>query len=187
MTDAVVQPVPYYYGSNIVYEGETVYINGVPYVSADEYYRQAQELAEAEATNARKAETETVAETSTEAPESDWLPMGTFAIVADNKQSESKRILQLATNKRGQVRGNIVDVESNKATELYGNIDSKTQRVAFKVRGHDDVVAECGLWNLTQETVPLLVHLDKNRTEERTLVRLHEDEKAEPAETELAP
>jgi hypothetical protein len=44
------------------------------------------------------------------------------------------------------------------------------------------LVAECGLWNLTQDTVPMLVHLDKDRTEQRTLVRLTEPEEGEQAQ-----
>lgn len=190
VVNTVIEPVPYNYGNNIVYEGETVYINGVPYVSADEYYRQARDLAEVgdivlEQTTATATTGNT---TEAKAEDAEWLPMGTFAIVADDKQTDNKRIVQIATNKQGQVRGNIVDLETDKALELYGSVDSKSQRVAFKVRGHDDTVAECGLWNLTQETVPLLVHIDQDRTEERTLVRLHEKEDAETEiKTDLAP
>ena len=182
VVDAVIEPVPYNYGNNIVYEGETVYINGVSYVDADEYYQQAQDLAETGAESIRQEPIQAGDEES----QGEWLPMGTFAIAADNRQTDSKRIIQIATNKQGQIRGNIVDVETDKATELYGSVDAKTQRVAFKIEGHEETVAECGLWNLTQETVPLLIHVDKNKTEERTLIRLHEGEKAD-TETPVAP
>lgn len=177
VADAPVQPIPYYYGSNIVYEGETVYINDVPYVGADEYYQQARDLAEsgadaAEPTEARKDEAQ-----------ADWLSMGTFAIVSDGNEESLKRILQIATDKHGRVRGNLVNSETEETTEFYGSVDPKTQRVAFKVKGNDKIVAECGLWNLTQDTVPLLIHVNEDRTEERTLIRLSapEDGKA-PAE-----
>ena len=104
--------------------------------------------------------------------EDEWLPMGTFAVVADGNQRESQRILQLATSRTGRIRGNLVDTKNDKAIELYGAVDPETQRVAFKLKGNDHVVAESGLWNLTQETVPILVHANQDRTEERTLVRL---------------
>jgi len=176
VTQAVLTPVPYYYGSNIVYVQDTVYVNNVPYVSSTEYYQQAQSIAQAGAVSAeRPPKPDTDANAQQQAvqnPVDEWLPMGTFAVVADAKQTESKRILQIATNKQGQVRGNFINQETETATELYGSVDPQTQRVAFKAVGNDSVIAECGLWNLTQDTVPMLVHLDRNRTEERTLVRL---------------
>jgi len=187
VTNAVLTPVPYYYGSNIVYVQDTVYVNNVPYVSSSEYYRQAQSIAQAGAVQATPAATVTDVNVNVnvnaktdaqpeEKPADEWLPMGTFAVVADGKQTESKRILQIASNKQGQVRGNFINQETNTATELYGSVDPQTQRVAFKAVGNDSLVAECGFWNLTQDTVPLLVHLDANRTEERTLIRLTDTE-----------
>ena len=180
VTNAVLTPVPYYYGSNIVYIEDTVYVNNVPYVSSNEYYQQAQNIAKAGAVPA--AQPEAVADAQKEAdknPVDEWLPMGTFVVVADGKQKESKRILQIATNKQGQVRGNFINQEADTVTELYGAVDPQTQRVAFKAKGNESLIAECGLWNLTQDTVPMLVHLDKNRTEERTLIRLADDKSTE--------
>lgn len=173
VANTILNPIPYYYGNNVVYTDNMVYVNNVPYVSAEEYYQQAIDLASA--APAPITET-TVAATQTGATESEWLPMGTFAIVSDPKQESSQRILQLATNKNGEVRGNLVNTKTDKVTELYGNVDSKTQRVAFKVVGNDEVVVECGLWNLTQDTVPILIHISKYRTEERTMIRLTQEQ-----------
>lgn len=189
VTDAILEPIVYDYGSNIVYQNEMVYINNVPYVDADAYYQQAQDLARTgEGEKASEdASTETVAETvaetaseptatQAEGTSGDWLSMGTFAIIADGAEKTSERFLQLATNKEGRIRGNLVDPKNDESAALYGSVDPKTQRVAFMISGNDDCVAECGLWNLTQDTVPLLVHVDKDRTEERTLVRLGDAE-----------
>ncbi len=196
VTDAVLAPIPYDYGGNIVYEGDTVYVNNVPYVGADEYYQQAQDLAnsgsdeavQSATTDAQPAASDTAA--TSQKVEDQWMAMGTFAVVADGKQTDSKRILQIATNKQGQVRGNLVDTETDKAIELYGAVDPKTQRVAFKLKGNDDVVAECGLWNLTQETVSMLVHVNRDKTEERTLIRLKDKDAGQsdpPATPAVAP
>jgi len=175
VTNAILTPVPYYYGSNIVYVQDTVYVNSVPYVSSSEYYRQAQSIAVAGTPPVSPPQQTTQPQQEAESAD-EWLPMGTFAVVADGNQTESKRILQIATNKQGQVRGNFINQETDVATELYGSVDPQTQRVAFKAKGNDSVIAECGLWNLTQDTVPLLVHLDANRTEGRTLIRLTDDD-----------
>ncbi len=196
LADDILAPYPYDYGSNIVYEGDTVYVNDVPYCGADEYYQQAQDIANAgsedtvDRTVVSLPEGVTAAtppmpsktdEKSAPTAEDGWLPMGTFAVIADNSQKESQRTLQLATNKQGLIRGNLINQETDKATELYGSVDPKTQRVAFKVRGYDDIVAECGLWNLTQDKVPMLIHYGKNRTEERTLIRVDNPKPQEPA------
>ena len=192
VTNAILTPVPYYYGSNIVYVQDVVYVNSVPYVSSSEYYRQAQNIAiagtpppappqpsgTATAAPPQPAPPQQEGAQPAANPADDWLPMGTFAVVADGSQTESKRILQIATNKQGQVRGNFINQETDVATELYGSVDPQTQRVAFKAKGNDSMIAECGLWNLTQDTVPMLVHFDQNRTEGRTLIRLTDN--AEP-------
>lgn len=190
VADAIIDPIPYDYGNNVIYDGDTVYVNNVPYVGADEYYQQAQDLANAGAedttTEQELATTNDAQKTEQPKVEEQWIAMGTFAVTADGKQTQSDHILQIAANKKGQVRGNLVDTKTDKAVELYGSIDPKTQRVAFKLDGNDDVVAECGLWNLTQDTLTMLVHVNRDKTEERTLTRLS-DNTADKSATPAAP
>lgn len=184
-------PYPYYYGSNIIYRGDMVYVNGVPYVSASEYYRQARALAHSADVILQEdpipltvengpilappdgSEKQTVAKP---ALEEEWFPMGTYAFLDGEGQVESKRIIQLATNKEGRIRGNYIDEEAGTSYQLVGAVDSKTQRVAFRFVGEEDTVLECGLWNLTQDSVPVLLHRGEAETEQETLVRLAEEE-----------
>ena len=51
--------------------------------------------------------------------------------------------------------------------------------MAFRIGESDSVVAETGLYNLTQEEAPVLIHFGTERTENYLLVRLEyaEDEK----------
>ena len=189
--DRALTPIPYYYGTNVYYVDDMVYVNGVPYVSASVYYAQAAEIA------ARGAEqtpinvivnvevppvitTETVA--ADPPPQDEWAPIGTFAILKDPTLTDSSTIIQLATNKSGLIAGNIIDMKTDKMIPVYGAVDSETQRVALRVDGREEIV-ECGLWNLTQDTLPVLLHVDTEKTEERTFVRLTEPEDDE----ELAP
>ena len=106
----------------------------------------------------------------------EWLPMGTFALLDDVAQEGSDKILQLATNKSGQLRGNFVNESTGQAVQIHGAVDPKSQRVAFQFDGDDQTVLECGLWNLTQDSVPLLIHFDEDHTEQRTLIRLTQPE-----------
>jgi hypothetical protein len=193
---------PYYYGNNVAYNGDMVYVNGIPYVNAAEYYRQALELSRT-ADALVKAEAENVPQTivinqsEQTDPQNDntWLPMGTFAFLlseeenADGTPNIAQHIIQIATNKSGQIRGNFVDEKNNIIRQMIGAVDPKTQRVALRFVDDEKEVWECGLWNLTQDTLPVLIHYDERRVEQKTLVRLVNDTETEldTDEIELAP
>ncbi|MDR0337152.1 MAG: hypothetical protein LBI18_08695, partial [Planctomycetaceae bacterium] len=66
--------------------------------------------------------------------------------------------------------------ETGKIRQIIGAIDSKSQRVALRFTDDEQTVFECGLWNLTQDSVPLLVHFDENNSEPLTLIRLTKPE-----------
>ncbi|MDR2762586.1 MAG: hypothetical protein LBB88_08310 [Planctomycetaceae bacterium] len=218
---------PYYYGSNIAYYGDMVYVNGVPYVSATEYYRQALNLArtadaliKAESENSpqvvvinQQPPEQTLPEQTTQINQQNatnndgWLPMGTFAFLdsenennieninanENNSQILTREILQIATNKVGQIRGNFVDEKNNTIRQMIGAIDPKTQRVALRFVDDNTIVWECGLWNLTQDTVPILIHSGESKFEQKTLIRLLNDTDSDAeinpvtGEIELAP
>lgn len=151
-----VQPVVYDYGTNIVYQGDTVYYDDRPVANAEQFCDQAAQIADAGAA----------------APDNEeWLPLGTFTLLAQG-QTTSDKVLQLAVNKEGSLRGNLHDALTDKVTQLVGAVDKKSQRVAFRPAGSDWPVVECGLWNLTQDSLQVLIHFDKDRAEPRTLVRL---------------
>jgi len=164
---------PYYYGTNIVRVPEVIYVEGarretiVVYVdgeragTSEEFYGQAKILAN------------TVAPSDVTVRESadDWLALGTFSLRKDGGETDTGLIFQLAADKTGQIRGNLVN-EDDEVWQVFGAVDTETQRVALRLADDDELVYECGLWNLTQDTVPMLVHFDAETTEQRTLIRL---------------
>ena len=84
--------------------------------------------------------------------------------------------MQLALNKEGVIRGNLQDSLTDKVLPVVGAVDEKTQRVALKLEGNDALVVETGLYNLTNDEVPVLVHFSADRQEGRTLIRLKQPE-----------
>jgi hypothetical protein len=160
-------PVTYDYGNNITYDDETIYYDDQPAASAETYYDQAVELAGSFADDSRNEE---------------WFPLGAFAVVNEG-QAKPDKILQIAVNKQGAVRGNLFDRWTDKVVAVSGAVDKTNQRVAFRMEGNDAVVAECGLWNLTQETTPLMIHFGPQHMEQRLLVRLAEPESQNTQET----
>lgn len=186
----VVDPYPYYYGNNIVYRGDMVYVNGVPYVSASEYYRQAAELAASardvivveappQVVVADGGAVEQAVNHQVSKPAEDWMPMGTYAIAstdANGEQVETGYVMQLAVNKEGRLRGNYYSEDAQDVRQIIGSVDSKSQRVAMQFVDDKQTVLEVGLWNLTQETAPMLIHYDENDTAQLTLIRLADPE-----------
>lgn len=151
-------PVYYDYGNSVVYDENNVYVNGDNVGTAEQYYGQASDLAktgaQAEATS-----------------DGDWLPLGVFAL-AKSGQTKSEVTIQLAVNKQGIIRGNYTDTAINKNQVVQGSVDKQTQRVAFTVGDNKTSIVETGLYNLTKDEAPALIHFGNDRTEQWLLVRL---------------
>jgi hypothetical protein len=116
--------------------------------------------------------------------EKDWFPMGTFTVLDATGNEKKGHILQLAANKNGQIRGNYFNEETGKIRQMVGAVDPKSQRVALRFSDEEKTVLECGLWNLTQDSVPLLVHYDEKDSEQLTLIRLTKPETEEQNNSE---
>lgn len=150
----------YDYGENVNYEDGSVYYGEEPVATAEQYYDQAGQIAD-----------------SGQQPQNeDWLPLGVFAVITEPTQTKTDKVVQLAVNKEGIIRGNLNDFLSDKVIPLAGAVDKNTQRVAVKMEGNDSVVMETGLYNLTNDEVPVLLHLSADRQEARTLIRLKQPE-----------
>jgi hypothetical protein len=67
---------------------------------------------------------------------------------------------------------------------IEGMVDEETQRAAWKAvdGSNPDVVMETGLFNLTQDQAPVLVHFGPEEPQTALLVRLDESERPESGE-----
>jgi hypothetical protein len=154
----------YDYGENITYQNGTVYNGDEPVATSEQYYNEATQIA----ASAAASENE------------EWMPLGVFAVVQEG-QTNSDKVVQLALNKEGVIRGNLHDTLADSVAPISGAVDKKTQRVALKIQGNDALIAETGLYNLTNDEVPVLIHMGADRQETRTLVRLQQpEEEAKP-------
>ena len=89
-------------------------------------------------------------------------------------------MFQLAVNKDGIIRGNYYNTSDNNDQQVDGSVDKKTQRVAWVVEDKKNIIFDTGLYNLTKDETPVLVHMGKDKTEQWLLVRL----KQKPAATD---
>jgi hypothetical protein len=152
--------VYYDYGSTLVYQGDTVYLDGEQVAAADQYAEQAIAFSNA----GREAQP----------PENEeWKPLGVFTLVRGEEQTSDK-IFQLAVTRDGVIRGNYYDAVADNTLPVYGSVDRKTQRAAWSVGEKKDVVFEAGIANLTQDETPILVHYGKDDTQQFTLVRIEQ-------------
>ena len=151
-------PIYYDYGNTITYQDNEVYVNGQDSGSSSQYYDQAAALA--------------TTGTQAEAPsDGDWLPFGVFAFSKEGADTSNVTI-QLAVNKQGVIRGNSTETSNQKTETVSGSVDKETQRVAFTIGSVTTTVVETGLYNLTKDEAPALVHFGQDRTEQWLLVRL---------------
>ena len=153
-------PVVYDYGSTIVYQDDSVYYNGEPVATAEEYTEQAAAIAD-QGQQAQPSEKE------------EWVSLGVFGMVQGD-ETEANQIFQLAINKDGVLRGNYYDALSDSTLPVYGSVDKKTQRAAWTVGDRKETVYETGVGNLTEDETTMLVHFGKDRTQQWTLIRLEQ-------------
>lgn len=159
------RPVYYVYGlnGNVYYQGTMVYVDGVRYSTADNYYRQARAIALVvpnldDATAARL----------------EWRPLGVFAITRQGLNQTQQSCLQLAVTREGLIGGTYFNEATGTSRPIEGSVDQATQRVAwtFADGRNTDFVVESSFYNLTQDQVPVLVHFGPERVQEGLLVRV---------------
>ena len=113
------EPVYYDYGSNVVYEGDTVYVNGDSVGTQTQYAEQAIAYAD----TGRQAQV---------TKDEEWLTLGVFAMV-QGEGTDGNDLFQLAVNKDGIIRGNYYNALADTTLTVYGSVDKKTQRAAWTV------------------------------------------------------
>jgi uncharacterized protein (TIGR03000 family) len=161
------EPIYYDYGNTIVYQDNNVYDNGQEVATAPQYEQQAA----------------TIAQQGQEAqpPATDkWQPLGVFALVQGD-DTTSNTMFQLAVNQEGIIRGNYYDGLMDSTSTVYGSVDKKTQRAAWTIGDKKTPVFDAGLFNLTKDETPVLVHFGPDKTQQWLLVRVQQkDGKSAP-------
>jgi hypothetical protein len=153
------QPIYYDYGNNVTYQGDQVYYDNQPVAPADQYYQQTSTLAQSQP--------------ASDPQTGEWMPLGVFGLVR-GAESDPHYVMQLAVNKSGAVAGNYFDTVSGTSVPVRGAVDKETQRLAWTVGDNKETVGETGLYNLTKDESPALIHIGKDKTQQWTLVRLQQ-------------
>ena len=155
----------YDYGVNVVYEGDNVYVDGKREASAEEYSQQAIELANT------SEEQPPAPMPPAEGQQPEYLPLGVWAFVQEEK-GDAYMFFQISIDKNGVASGAYKNLLSGETSPISGQVDKKTQRVAWKIGSTSSTVIEAGLKNLTEDVASCLVHFGTDTTQTWLLVRL---------------
>jgi hypothetical protein len=157
---------PFYYDygpyGNVVYRGDQVLVGGQYVGTPAEYAVSAADLAYIDPNEIEPT------------PADGWKPLGTFSVAVSEDEQNPPRVIQLAVNKDGILSGTIFNRNSDKLYTVQGRVDPETQRVAFTIGDDPNVVLETGIYNLTLDETPVLVHFGENKTATYLFVRLEE-------------
>ncbi len=149
----------YDYGTTAVYQGDSVYVNGDPIATQEQYAAQATEIA-------------AVGESAPSAAQA-ATPLGVFGMVQGD-ETTATQFVQLAVNQQGIISGEYYNATTDQTEQLGGSVDQKSQRAAWSVAGRDTIVYEAGIANLTKDETTMLIHYGKDRTQQWILVRIPE-------------
>lgn len=188
----IVTPDPIYidYGMNVIYEGDTVYVDNQP-VPAAQYTQPMIDLAvnveqpppplpAAPAAPAGAAQPAV-------APAEEWMPLGVFALAQEEK-GDPVMFFQISVNRAGVISGGYNSIISDDQRPIAGQIDKASQRVAWRIGENKETVFVTSLANLTQDVSPIAIHFGKTRTQTWLLVRMPEPAPAgEPQKLPTAP
>jgi hypothetical protein len=159
---------PMYYGygtgGNVVYQGDSVYVNDQYAGTPQAYYDQAQQIAQTPV--------------SPDAQNGDWMPLGVFAVSSRADDDHPAMMMQLSVSKEGNIAGMYYNTSDDVALPIQGAVDQKTQRAAWTVGDKKNTVLETGIFNLTKEETPVLVHFGDEKTQNWMMVRLDKPESA---------
>ena len=92
--------------------------------------------------------------------------------MVQEEKGDAYMFFQISIDKDGVVTGAFKNLLSGETSPISGQVDKKTQRVAWKIGSNSSTVIETGLQNLTQEVASCLVHFGTDTTQTWLLVRL---------------
>jgi len=154
-----VSPLYYNYGDNFVYNNGLVYYNQQPLGQVDVYVNQATQLAQSGL------------QALSGATDVEWLPLGVFALTQTD-QTEPTMFLQLAVTKSGLIGGTYRNASTNEVQTVSGRVDPNSQRAAWICGDNTHFVMEAGIYNLSQDQAPVLLHWGTDQTQTWLLTRV---------------
>ncbi len=174
---AITEPVYIDYGMNVIYEGETVYVDNQPVPASEYSYPMMEAVAEVPQPAPPMPPVPPAAQqvSTTQPPPAaeEWLPLGVFALAQEEK-GDPVMFFQISVNKEGLISGAFNSTISDDQRPIAGKVDKKTQQVGWRIGENKETIFVTSLGNLTQDVSPIAIHFGKARTQTWLLVRMPE-------------
>jgi len=154
------------YGANVVYDGDTVYVDNQP-IPAEQYDKPILEAA----ANVQQPPPPLPPSGPNQSPE--WMPFGVFALAQEDK-GDPIMFFQLSINRQGIISGAFQSTITNDTRPVAGQVDKVSQRAGWRIGDNTETIFETTLGNLTQDVSPVAVHFGNSRTQTWLLVRMPE-------------
>jgi hypothetical protein len=159
-------PVSVDYGANVVYEGDTVYVDNQA-LPAEQYDKPIVEAA----TNVKQPPPPLPPSDPNQPTE--WMPLGVFAL-APEETGDPIMFFQISINREGTISGAFQSTITNDTRPIAGKVEKNSQRAAWRIGDNTETIFETTLGNLTQDVSPIAVHFGNSRTQTWLLVRMPE-------------
>ncbi len=159
-------PVYTDYGVNVVYDGDTVYVDNQQY-AAEQYDKP---LVEAAANVAQPPPPRPPVDPN---QPSEWMPLGVFAL-AQEERGDPVMFFQLSINRQGIISGAFQSTITNDTRPVAGQLEKASQRAAWRIGDNTGTIFETTLGNLTEDVSPIAVHFGNSGTQTWLLVRMPE-------------
>lgn len=106
----------------------------------------------------------------------EWVSLGVFAAGKNESQAAySDMFVQLAIDKQGTLQGAYYNTATDQVYALEGYVDQQTQGVFWRLSDKDDSpLMSTGVFNLTQDVVPVTVTFSPSNEQNWVLVRVNE-------------
>lgn len=149
----------------MIYEGDTYYVNGKASGSATQARQAAAQLATPEVQEIP------IPEPAVEGQPQSWMPLGVWALT-QQEQGDANMFMQISVDKNGIVAGAYKNVMTGDEEPIVGQLDKKSQRIAWHVGQATQTVYETGFSSLENDVASVFVHFGENSTQTWLLVRL---------------
>lgn len=115
-------------------------------------------------------------QTTPPAADDQWLSLGVFAVGKSEAQaSYSNMFVQLALSKQGTIGGTYYNATTDQTYAIDGYVDQATQAAFWKLSGQPDATfMTTGVFNLTQDVVPVTFAFSGSNDQNWVLVRVNE-------------
>jgi hypothetical protein len=156
-------PTPYNWGQNVTIKNGVVYLDGKELAGAADFAAHALAIASAGA--------QAMSAPPDQRDQMQWLPLGVFALTHEAKGAPTI-FVQLAIDKNGILAGTYFNANTEQTQFVQGAVERGSSRAAWSLANHKDTVMEAGVFNLTQDELPVLLHFGTEQSQRWLLTRL---------------